>query len=129
MKPFDIISRMEKEFEELKKFFGFAIARKRPFCDLLERENEILLKVDMPGFSKDEIDLEIGEKYVRIKAEKREEEKGDYIFKERVKSFYRHIELPCEIKEEEAKAKLKDGVLEIIMPKKERKKGRKIEVE
>ncbi|KAA0010609.1 MAG: Hsp20/alpha crystallin family protein [Thermoplasmata archaeon] len=129
MKPFDILNRMEKEFEELRRAFGIAMARRKPYCDVIERENEIILLIDLPGFSKKDVEIEVGEGYVRVKAERKEEEKGEYVIKERMKSFYRRIELPGEIKIDETKAKLRNGVLEIILPKKEGKKGRKIRVD
>ncbi len=127
MKP--IFRIIEKEFEELKKFFP--IIKRRPACDIIEKKDEILLIVDLPGFSKDEIEIEAGEDYVKIKAEKKEKEEkmeGKYVIKERNRNFYRYVELPYKIKQEEVKAKLKDGVLQIILPK-ERKLGKKIEVE
>lgn len=126
MKPFDILDRMEREFEELRRAFGMAIARRRPCCDILERENEFVLLVDLPGFSKKDVEIEVGDRYVTIRAEKKE---GEYIARERVRSFYRRIELPDEIKEGEAKAKLRNGVLEITLPRKEGKKGRRIKVD
>ncbi len=129
MKPFDILDRMEREFEELRRAFGMAIARRRPCCDILERENEFVLLVDLPGFSKKDVEIEVGDRYVTIRAEKKEKKEGEYIARERARSFYRRIELPSEIKEGEAKAKLRNGVLEITLPKKKVKKGIRIKVD
>lgn len=123
MRPWD---RIERELEELRRIFGFP--RRKPACDIIEREREIVILVDLPGFSKDEIDVEIGENYVKIRAEEKEKREERYVVKERMRNFYRYIELPYKIKNEEAKAKLKNGVLEIILPKEE-KVGKKIKVE
>lgn len=123
MRPWD---RIERELEELRRIFGFP--RRKPACDIIEREREIVILVDLPGFSKDEIDVEIGENYVKIRAEEKEQKEERYVVKERMRNFYRYIELPYKIKNEEAKAKLKNGVLEIILPKEE-KVGKKIKVE
>ncbi len=125
MKLYDIISRMEREMEELRKAIGLSMMRRRPACDIIDEDDKIILFVDLPGFSKNDIDVEIGENYVKIRAEEKKEEKRRYLVKERMRSFYRYIELPASIKENEAKAKFRNGVLEIILPKKEGKKGKK----
>ena len=129
MRVFDIIGRMEKEFEDLKRAIGLSMLKRRPACDVLERNNELILRIDLPGFSKKDIDIELGENYINSKAERKEEEKGRYLLKERVKSIYRRMDFPYEIDSEKAKAKLRNGVLEIIIPKKKGRKGRKIEIE
>ncbi|HDN96097.1 MAG: Hsp20/alpha crystallin family protein [Thermoplasmata archaeon] len=129
MKLYDIISRMEREMEELRKAIGLSMMRRRPACDIIDEDDKIILFVDLPGFSKNDIDVEIGENYVKIKAEEKKEEKRRYLVKERMRSFYRYIELPASIKENEAKAKFRNGVLEITLPKKEGKKGKKIKIE
>jgi HSP20 family protein len=120
---------MEREMEELRKAIGLSMMRRRPACDIIDEDDKIILFVDLPGFSKNDIDVEIGENYVKIKAEEKKEEKRRYLVKERMRSFYRYIELPASIKENEAKAKFRNGVLEITLPKKEGKKGKKIKIE
>jgi len=129
MRVFDIISRMEKEFEDLKRAIGLSMLRRRPLCDVIDKENEFVLRVDLPGFSKKDVDVEIGESYVIIKAERKEEEKGRFLVKERMASFYRRIEFPYELDATKAKAKLRNGVLEINIPKKIRAKGKRVEIE
>ena len=95
MRPWD---RIERELEELRRIFGFP--RRKPACDIIEREREIVILVDLPGFSKDEIDVEIGENYVKIRAEEKEKREERYVVKERMRNFYRYIELPYKIKNE-----------------------------
>ncbi|HEC82832.1 MAG TPA: Hsp20/alpha crystallin family protein [Thermoplasmatales archaeon] len=129
MRIYEIISRIEKEMDEIKRILSLTSLRKKPLCDIVDEKNKIIIQVEMPGFSKESIDIETGKNYVKIKAEEEEEEKKNYILKERARRFYRHIELPYEIAEEKAKAKLENGILEIILPKSKESRGKKIRVE
>jgi len=120
----DLLERIDREFEEIKQMIG---VKKIPLHDIVERENELHVLIDLPGFSKKDVDVEVGDDYIKIKANKKRME-GKYIVNERSYSFYRHISLPYEIDANNAKAKMKNGVLEIILPIK-RKHGKKIKVE
>ncbi|MCD6572625.1 MAG: Hsp20 family protein [Thermoplasmata archaeon] len=71
MKLQDIIERMEKEFEEIKQMIGI---KKMPSCDIIEKEDELDVLIDLPGFSKKDVELEIGEDYVRVKASRKKRE-------------------------------------------------------
>ncbi|MFW6040860.1 MAG: Hsp20/alpha crystallin family protein, partial [Thermoplasmatota archaeon] len=92
------------------------------------------IEADVPGIGKDNLDVEVREDRLTIKAEKEEEkeEKGeDYLRRERgYRSFYREIPLSDEVLSDEAEASLKNGVLRIDLPKKEptKKEGRKLEI-
>ncbi len=102
-----------------------------PYIDLEDKGDHFVLSAEAPGFKKDEIDINICGNSVEIsgcKESKTDEKSKSYVRKERMsESFYRTLSLPEEIKYEEVSADLKDGVLEIIMPKKnpiQRKKVR-----
>jgi HSP20 family protein len=96
-----------------------------PSVDVSETENEVLVKAELPGISKENLDIEVLPSELILKAElsKEHEEGGHektYHLHERVWSrFERAIPLPAEVKTEEAKAKLHEGVLEITLPKRE----------
>ena len=124
MKLQDILDRMEKQFEDIKQMLGM---KRMPSYDLIERENEIDILIDLPGFSKKDIDVEIGEDYIKVKANKKKRD-GKYIINERSYSLYRSISIPYKINVEKAKAKMENGVLEITIPI-ERKEGKKIKIE
>ena len=124
MKLQDIIERMEKEFEEIKQMIGI---KKMPSCDIIEKEDELDILIDLPDFSKKDVELEIGEDYVRVKASRKKRE-GRYVISERSYSFYRSISLPYKVDADNAKAKMKNGILEITLPIK-RKSGKKIKIE
>ncbi len=125
MKLQDIIDRMEKEFEEMKQIMGI---KRMPSYDIIEKEKELLIIIDLPGFSKKDVELEIGEDYVKVRASRERRKEGKYIVSERSYSFYRSISLPYKVDVDNAKAKMKNGVLEITLPIK-RKAGKKIKIE
>jgi HSP20 family protein len=94
-----------------------------PAVDLEDRGKDFLLKVEMPGFKKEDINIEVAYDSLTITGEvgwKYDTESSEYLCKERAcKTFYRRVILPEEIRVDEVVASLKEGVLEIIVPKKD----------
>jgi HSP20 family protein len=103
-----------------------------PYIDLEDKGNHFVLSAEAPGFKKDEIDINICGNSVEISGCKEatvDETKKSYVRKERMsESFYRTVTLPEEIKYEEVSADLKDGVLEIVLPKKNPKQRKKVNI-
>lgn len=103
-----------------------------PSLDLSETDGEVLITMDAPGMKPEEIEIEVTGETVRIHGEHKEEkeEKGrTYHRVERsTGSFFRSIELPCEIKQDDVAANYKDGVLTISLPKCEANKPHKVTV-
>jgi len=104
-----------------------------PTTDLEDRGKDFLLKAEMPGFTKeDEINIEVAADSVEIEGTvgwKYDNKTKNYICKEReCSSFYRIESLPEEIDVDKVQAKLENGVLELILPKKTPKKKKKISV-
>jgi HSP20 family protein len=103
-----------------------------PRVDLEDRGKDYLLTAELPGFKKEDIDLEITRDGVEIKAErswKKDVEKKNYVHKERGnRSFYRSVRLPEEVKTDKSEATLKDGELEVVLPKKAPKPKKKLTV-
>jgi HSP20 family protein len=93
-----------------------------PPADVVDREQEILLKIDLPEMSQSEIDIKVAENILTIKGERKfiKETPGDrYIQIERpYGSFHRQFTLPKRIDQDEIKANYKDGVLYVALPKK-----------
>lgn len=89
--------------------------------DIREDENSYLLEVDLPGYSKDDIKIDITDGYLTINAKVEKEDKEDnknYVRRERFtgevsRSFY----VGEDIKEEEVKASFKNGILTLEVPK------------
>jgi HSP20 family protein len=132
----DTFARFRRDFEDLifptdwARRFSFVPEIRVPVVDLKDGEKEFTLKAEMPGFKKEDIEIEVQDNLVAITgtAGWKYDEKGQlYICKERAcKTFYREIELPEEVKIHEVKADLVEGVLEITLPKKTPKQRRKI---
>ncbi len=89
-----------------------------PLVDVIERGDEIWVVADVPGVSKENIDVKVTERTVTIKAQ------ND-------RKYYKVVELPREVIPESAKASYKNGVLEIKLKKKTttEEKGFKVQVE
>jgi len=104
-----------------------------PKVDVIDRENEIFIRAELPGVDKKDIDISMTDNTVTIKGETRKEEKeekGDYYRCETSRGSYtRTLSLPADVNTDKANATFKDGVLELTMPKREEAKRRKIKVE
>jgi HSP20 family protein len=98
--------------------------------DLEDRGKDFVLKAEMPGFKKEDIEIEVQEDLVEITGRvgwKYDKKAKGYVCKERAcESFNRVVQLPEEVKTDAVTADLADGVLEIVLPKKSPKKTRKI---
>ena len=92
-----------------------------------------MIRADLPGYAPENVTINVLENSVRISGEIKEEKdtkEGNFELRERsYGSFSRTIPLPVQIKPEEAKARYKNGVLEIILPKVEAPKGRILDIE
>ena len=103
--------------------------------DIKEHENNYELIVDLPGFSKDNINISIENGYLEISAkttsDKEENEKGKYLRRERFEGEYRRsFYVGDNITEDEIKASFKNGILKINVPKvKENPKANKKYIE
>jgi HSP20 family protein len=110
-----------------------ALSMRSPLTDLEETDKEVIAKFEMPGIDKKDIQLNITPDKIEVKVEKKQEakveKKGFYREERSYRGFYRAMVLPSEVLAEKAKAKYKDGILEVTMPKVESKKKNKIEIE
>ena len=135
-RPFEELERIRREFDRLLE--GLLPARETqpqvlvPPVEVYETDKEVVVKMDLPGVKKEDVDITVRENAVVVKAERKEEkeEKTENVY--RAERFYGVIErvvpLPVEVKPEEAKAEYKDGVLEIRIPKLHVEKEKKIKL-
>ena len=104
-----------------------------PLADVKETDEEVIVTMDLPGMDKGDIDISVTEDTLEVKAEikaEKEEKEEGYHKKERTcTKFERFLKLPAQIKSEEAKASLENGVLKIEMPKVEVTTKTKITIE
>ena len=105
-----------------------------PQVEVVERGNELIIRADLPGMTKDDINVDIDDRSIIIrgerKSEREENEKGYYRSERSYGSFYRRVPLPNGVDAEEATADFRDGVLEITLPapQKTEEKRRTLEI-
>ncbi|HID82814.1 MAG TPA: Hsp20/alpha crystallin family protein [Chromatiales bacterium] len=116
-------------FSELMPHFE----TKLPKVDVIDRDKEVLVRAEVPGVDKKDLEVSATENSVTIKGSTRheeKEEKGDYYRSEISRgSFSRTVGLPGEVNTDKAKAKFKDGVLELTIPKVAHARRRTVTVE
>jgi HSP20 family protein len=92
-----------------------------PLADLKETDEALVVTMDLPGVRKEDVDISITDDELRVVAERKTETEvaeKDFHKRERTyKRFERSVTLPVNIKVEETKARLAEGVLEITLPK------------
>ena len=100
--------------------------------DIYEQKDDLIIKAEMPGLTKDEIDISLDGNVLTIKGEKKKEEEvkeEDYYRCERAYgAFSRSIELPVAVQIDKVNASFKNGVLEIRLPKTEEAKKHVVKV-
>lgn len=92
-----------------------------PAIDIIEEGDRFILHADMPGMTKEDVSIELGEGVIELTAKKeqeKEERSEDYLRKERGSMyFHRRLLVPEGVDIENVQAKLTDGVLEVVLPK------------
>ena len=112
------------EFEEIS-----------PTVDIFEEGHDIVMKAELPGMKKEDIEVNITDDIITLSGEKKKEEKIEKKNYHRLErsygSFVRSFRLPTEVQTEQVKAQFKDGILEIRVPKTEeaKKKEKKVQIE
>jgi HSP20 family protein len=92
-----------------------------PLADVRETEDLVIVTMDLPGIDKSDVDITVTEGNLTVRAVKSaqtETDQGGYHKKERTFSrFERTVTLPVDVKSDQARARLNNGVLEITLPK------------
>jgi HSP20 family protein len=122
--------RLLEEVDEMAgSGFGFSLS---PRMDMYEEEKEVIVKAELPGIRKKDMDIRLDGDVLTIKAEKKEEKEtkeDTYHARERRFGRYvRHITLPARIDAEKVTATLKKGLLVVKMPKAEDSEAKQIEI-
>jgi HSP20 family protein len=142
-------SDMERYFDELEKnMFGghflhplmwprgesdmLPFSGRSPRVDVIDHDRDIMVKAELPGVDKKDVNLSLTDHTLTIRAETSKEEKQEeenYYRREISRgSFSRSVMLPETVDIDKASASFKDGILEIVLPKIEPAKRRSIEV-
>jgi HSP20 family protein len=147
-RPFTGLTRWESEMDRMMEdFFG---RRMRPWLperwlrgdaeaiitapavDVYEEKDEIVVKAELPGMDKSDIEVNLSDSQLTLKGEKKKEEKieeENYFRSERsYGGFVRSVQLPTEVQGDKVKASFKNGILEVRLPKTEEAKTKEIKV-
>jgi len=114
--------------------FGFPQAQWAPPIEVLERDDRLVVRAELPGLSKDDVKVEVTDDLLTIAGERREEreETGEgYRHSERrYGRFSRSVSLPEGVSPEDVRCTFQNGVLEITMPAPQRvERSRRIEIQ
>jgi HSP20 family protein len=112
--------------------FEEALGMGTPRVDVLDRDEEILVRAEVPGVEKKDLQVDLSGQVLTLHGERRreeKEEKGEYFRSEIAHGmFSRTIHLPEEVAADKVVAEFKDGILEVHLPKTRRTERRRIEV-
>ncbi len=101
--------------------------------DVIDRDNEVVVKAELPGVKKEHLDVTVGDNSITIRAttsyESQEQKENYYRSEIRSGEFMRTVGLPAAVDADKAKAKFSDGVLEMTLPKVEAAKRRHIKID
>jgi len=123
-RPFPSLLRPERWWPS-----DMGLMTRMPAVDVYEGKDDVVIKAELPGLSKEDLSVQVTDSTLTIKGEKKREEEikeEDYYSCERsFGAFTRAVDLPSEVKADQVKASFKNGVLEVRMPKTEEAKKRK----
>ena len=145
--PFGTLQRLSDEMDRFFGDLGFgrqtpgsSLSRAAsaelwaPQIDVFQRNNELIIKADLPGLKKDDVKVDVTDDAITIQGERREEHEeereGIYRSERSYGNFYRAVPLPQGAMPEQAKATFNNGVLEIRMPAAPEQvtRGRRLEI-
>lgn len=134
--PFGWFEEMDRWFDDVRRafgdrFWGGPLARltdsaprvREPLVDLIDEGSAFLVRAELPGVAKEDVDLNVTTDGIEIRAEargSRDEKEKNYFYQERTyQALQRFLRFPEEVKPDLASATLKDGLLEVRVPKDE----------
>ncbi|MDH3419033.1 MAG: Hsp20/alpha crystallin family protein [Gammaproteobacteria bacterium] len=104
----------------------------KPAADIVERDDEYLIKAELPGVERDAIDIHLENDVLTITGERKLEETKDTDKTHRVERFYgrfsRSFRVPDDVDASAIKAESKDGVLRLHLPKTEAKQSQAVKI-
>lgn len=134
--PWSLLDQLQKELERAREAGAgegaVATAEWSPAVDIKEEPDKFVLQADVPGVRPEDIDVSMENGVLTIKGEKQTGAKAQHEGYKRIErtygSFYRRFSLPDTANAEAISAKSKYGVLEIVIPKREAVKPKKISI-
>jgi HSP20 family protein len=113
---------------------GNGIRRQRwvPAMDLVEEDDSLVLRADLPGMSEDDVNIEVKDGVLTVTGERKAEEtkqgEGYYRVERAFGSFSRSLSIPEGIDPEQVSAQFDDGVLEVRIPKPAERKPHRVQI-
>lgn len=138
--PFNLLSQFQREVNHLldvgrfgDEEAGHGLADWAPAVDIKEEPNQFVIHADLPGVEVKDIDITLENGVLTLKGQRameQREESKNYRRVERVRgTFLRRFSLPDAVDAEKVTAKCRDGVLEVLVPKRETAQPRRIAIE
>ena len=135
--PFQELSRVENRLRRLfAEPFDLPLLVEpvgwAPAVDVAEQNGNLLVTAELPGMTKDDVEVDLSNGVLTISGSKKEEterkEQEMHIVERSYGAFRRSFTLPCAVDEATVKADFKDGVLRVTLPKMAEPEGKKIEI-
>ena len=140
--PFRDLSAIQ---ERMNRIFEDALARSRgreeglrtgmwtPAVDIYENNDSVVVKAELPGVERDQISVEVKDGILTLRGERKFEkevkEESYHRIERSYGNFQRSFSLPVSVEQDQVTARFKDGVLEVILPKKEQARPKQIQVD
>ena len=131
--------------ERMNQIFEDALARSRgreeglrtgmwtPSVDIYENNDSVVVKAELPGVERDQISVEVKDGILTLRGERKSEkevkEESYHRIERSYGNFQRSFSLPVSVEQDKVTARFKDGVLEVILPKKEQARPKQIQVD
>ena len=110
-----------------------SLQRELPRVDVIDRDQEVVIRAEIPGVAREDLEVTLSDNSVTFRGSTRheeEKEEGEYHYRETSRGeFCRTLPLPADVDRDQAKARHKDGVVELVLPKTKTSQRRKVEVE
>jgi HSP20 family protein len=139
-RPFrDVVSIQDEMNRLFDDFFGRPVLKTgwtegvwSPTVDVSEDKDNVIIRAEMPGMSKEDVKISIQDNVLTLKGEKKQEkeekDKNYHRIERSYGSFCRSFQLPTSVKSDKVKASYKDGVLSVTLPKTEEVKPKEIPI-
>jgi len=139
-RPFRDLEEMERRFDDLLGWQSLPVAWTRmptqvewlPPIEMFEKDDKFIVKAELPGIDKEEIDVSVVGETLTIKGERKAEtevkEESYHCCERSYGSFVRSITLPSAVDTKKIEASLENGILEVTLPKAAEVKPKKVEI-
>ncbi|MGI6525558.1 MAG: Hsp20/alpha crystallin family protein [Bdellovibrionota bacterium] len=127
--PFDSLRRLQEEFGDIIWDTVREVSSGHPAINVFYDKNKATLEAELPAVKKEDLEIEVLGNSVTLKGSRKRSEADSALREERsFGAFSRNIQLPFEINSNGVEATLQNGILTIVLPRKEEDKPRKVQI-